>query len=165
MGWSRIKAPRVPQGNAGWKDLRAASTVRSDDTRLPLVARGLMGTAGRADAARRLLAAIRIVNGTLALVAPARLATRLGADPQQSPALLYALRMFGVRTVVIGWSLLRGEKRALRAAPIVHASDTVAAALAARSGRLPRRAGVLLTAISAANTLLALAARGGGRSR
>jgi hypothetical protein len=51
--------------------------------------------------------------------------------------------------------------RAAKIAPIVHASDTVAAALLAKSGKLPRRAGLLLTAISAVNTLLSLAARRG----
>ena len=110
-------------------------------------------------AARRLLGAIRIVNGSVALVAPGRLATRLGADPAESHALHYALRMFGVRTVLIGRDVFRGEPGAVRAAPFIHASDTVAAALAATSGKLPRRAGILITAISALNTALALAAR------
>jgi hypothetical protein len=109
--------------------------------------------------ARRLVAAIRIVNGTLGLLAPARLAARLGADPAESPALLYALRMFGVRTIVIGRDLWRGDPGAVRAAPLIHASDTVAAALAAASGRVPRRTAALITAISALNTLLALASR------
>lgn len=109
--------------------------------------------------ARRLLAAIRIANGSVALLAPARLAERLGADPAESPALLYALRMFGVRTVLMGRNLLRGDPDAIRAAPLIHASDTIAAALAAASGKLPRRAGILITAISALNTVLALAAR------
>ena len=113
--------------------------------------------------ARRLLGAIRIANGSVALFAPAALAGRLGADPAESPALLYAFRMFGVRTVLIGRDLFRGEPRALRAAPLIHASDTVAAALAAASGKVPRRAGLLITAISALNTVLALAARRSGR--
>jgi hypothetical protein len=113
--------------------------------------------------ARRLLGAIRIANGSAALFAPAKLAARLGADPAESPALLYAFRMFGVRTVLIGRDVFRGEPRALRAAPLIHASDTIAAALAAASGKMPRRAGVLITAISALNTVLALAARRSGR--
>jgi hypothetical protein len=114
-------------------------------------------------AARFLLGMIRIANGTVALLAPSRLAERLGVDPAQSPALLYALRMFGVRTVLIGRDLLRNDAGAVRAAPFVHASDTVAAALAARSGKVPRRAGIAITAISAFNTALALAARRGNR--
>ena len=109
-------------------------------------------------AARRLLGAIRIVNGSAALFAPATLAARLGADPE-NPALLYAFRMFGVRTVLIGRDMFRGAPHALRAAPLIHASDTLAAALAAASGKVPRRAGTIITAISAFNTVLALAAR------
>lgn len=109
--------------------------------------------------ARRLLAAIRIANGSVALLAPGRLAERLGADPAENPALLYAFRMFGVRTVLMGRNLLRGDADAIRAAPLIHASDTIAAALAAASGKLPRRAGILIIAISALNTVLALVAR------
>ena len=109
--------------------------------------------------ARRLLGVIRIANGSVALLAPARLAERLGADPAESPALLYALRMFGMRTVLIGRDVFRGEPRAIRAAPLIHASDTIAAALAAASGKVPRRTGIIITAISAVNTVLALAAR------
>lgn len=114
--------------------------------------------AGKA-VARRLLGVIRIANGSAALLAPARLAARLGADPAESPALLYAFRMFGVRTVLIGRDVFRGEPRAIRAAPLIHASDTIAAALAAASGKMPRRAGLLITGISALNTVLALVAR------
>jgi hypothetical protein len=110
-------------------------------------------------AARRLLAAIRVANGAAALLAPARLAERLGADPAENPALLYVFRMFGVRTIVMGRDLFRGEPHAVQAAPLVHASDTIAAALAAASGKLPRRAGVLIVGISALNTALAVAAR------
>jgi hypothetical protein len=112
--------------------------------------------------ARTLLGVVRLVNGTAALVAPERVAERLGVDPS-NPALLYALRMFGIRNVLIGGELLVGDERvrarAVRVAPVVHVSDTVAAALAAVSGRLPRRAAVLITCISAANTALALLAQ------
>ncbi len=110
-----------------------------------------------ADSARITLAGVRLVNGTVGLLAPEVLARRLGADPEESPALLYALRMFGVRTVVIAIELLRREPAALRTAVSIHASDTVAAMLLAR--RLPARAGALVVGISAANTALALLAR------
>jgi hypothetical protein len=114
-------------------------------------------------AVRTLLAAIRIANGAVALVAPATLARRLGVDPDENPAMLYVLRMFGIRTVVIGRDLLAGDERAARAAVLVHASDTLAAAGAAASGTLPRRTGVLITSISALNTALALALRRSAR--
>ena len=102
------------------------------------------------------LAGIRLVNGTAGLVAPQVLAQRLGAD-QDDPALLYALRLFGVRTVVIAVDLLRGDRAALRTAVPIHASDTVAAVLLAR--RLPARQGAAVVGISALNTCLALLAR------
>jgi Animal haem peroxidase len=118
--------------------------------------------------ARWLLAAIRLVNGTLALFLPRLLARRLGVDPRANPAMLYVLRMFGIRTVLLGLDLFRpaGERRdeALRRAVVIHALDTVAAALAAVSGRLPPRTGILITAISMLNTALAVYARGGARS-
>jgi len=110
-----------------------------------------------ASSARVVLAGVRLVNGAAGLLRPELLAARLGADPEESPALLYALRLFGVRTVVIALDLLRREPAALRAALPIHASDTVAAALLAR--RLPREQGALVVAISATNTALALLAR------
>ena len=112
-----------------------------------------------AHTSRTLLGAIRVANGAAALFAAPKLARRLAVDPEETPAMLYALRMFGVRTILIGRDLLHGDERAVRTAVIVHASDTAAAAAAAATGKLPRRTGVLITAISAANTLLALAAR------
>jgi hypothetical protein len=120
-------------------------------------------------AARILLGTIRLANGSLALLAPAQLADRLGVDPEENPAMLYVLRMFGIRTVLIARDLLAHDEqaraKALRRAPLIHASDTLAAGLAAASGKLPRRAAVLITAVSVVNTALALAARGGRGAR
>ncbi|MBV9354233.1 MAG: hypothetical protein JO023_01775, partial [Chloroflexi bacterium] len=119
--------------------------------------------------ARWLLATIRLTNGALALLTPRLLARRLGVNPDADPAMLYVLRMFGVRTVWLGLDLFRltGNRRAeaLRQAVVIHASDTIAAALAARSGRLPPGSGVLITFISAFNTALAVYARRGDGSR
>lgn len=120
--------------------------------------------------ARWLLAAIRLTNGALALFVPGLLARRLGVNPNTTPAILYVLRMFGIRTLFLGADLLRstGERRAdvLGQAVLIHGSDTIAAALAARSGRLPRGSGVLITTISALNTALAVyAGRGAGSAR
>lgn len=112
--------------------------------------------------ARIALASIRLINGGLALLAPAFLARRVGSDPATDVGLLYVFRMFGIRTVLIGLDLLGGD-RALRAHAVqqalpIHASDTVAALLAARTGRLGQ-SGMLLVGISALNTLLAALAR------
>jgi hypothetical protein len=54
---------------------------------------------GRQDAARLALAGVRLAVGASALTAPRFEARRLGADAGASPALGYALRLFGVRTV------------------------------------------------------------------
>jgi hypothetical protein len=113
------------------------------------------------DYARILLACIRLFNGLAALLAPGMLARRLGVDPQANPAMLYVFRMFGIRTVLIGADLLMqtGNRRAVatRRSVLIHASDTLAAFLAARSGRFPRNGRVIVW-ISAVNTLLAILA-------
>jgi len=112
------------------------------------------------DLARILLALIRLFNGLAALLAPQLLSKRLGIDVEGSPAALYVWRMFGIRTVLIGADLLlqKGERRreALRVGIIVHASDTLAAYLAGRSGKMPRDAARTIVGISALNTVLAL---------
>src|SRR5919204_3533205 len=117
------------------------------------------------DTARTLLACIRLINGGLALLAPGFLARRLGVDPDRQPAILYVFRMFGIRTVLIGADLLlqtdQQQADNVRRAVLIHASDTLAAGLAARTGRLPGAAGLTITLISAVNTLLALYARSG----
>lgn len=121
------------------------------------------------DGARIVLAGIRLINGGLGLFVPRRLIRRLGGDPTTSPTAIYALRMFGVRTIVLGADLLKpaGPVRdhALQVAPIVHASDTVAAALVGIQGKVPPRVAIMTVAISAGNTVLAIVARSGLRER
>ncbi|GHO96686.1 hypothetical protein KSF_067340 [Reticulibacter mediterranei] len=113
------------------------------------------------DYARVLLAGIRIVNGTAALFAPALLARRFGDNPNS--AVIYALRMFGIRTIVMGIELLvpdeKWRERSLRYAIPIHASDTASAALAGIQGQLPSRVSILLTALSGFNTILAILAQ------
>jgi hypothetical protein len=123
----------------------------------------------RQDYARIALAGTRLFNGALALVAPSILVRNLGVDPKTSPALLYVFRMFGIRTVLIAFDLLRAGPRremALRAAPVIHASDTIAATLAALGGLggVKKRPAVTIVAISAVNTALAVLARPKERS-
>jgi hypothetical protein len=121
------------------------------------------------DIARITLAGIRLFNGTAALVAPRDLARRLGIDPERNPGALYFIRLFGIRTVLVGAELLvrRGERRheALKLAVLIHASDTLAAAMAAWSQRLPPGVGRTITAISAVNTVLAIYANAGSRAQ
>jgi hypothetical protein len=113
------------------------------------------------DYARVLLACIRLLNGSLALLAPGFLARQIGVDPDANPGILYVFRMFGIRTVLIGADLLqaRGPRReeAVQRAVLIHASDTLAAFLASMSGQFPK-SGRGIVAISALNTLLAVIA-------
>ena len=115
------------------------------------------------DVARYALAGIRLFNGTVALLAPAAMAERLGVKPEAAPAAAYALRLFGIRTVVIGVELLVLEgddlDRSLRNGVLIHASDAVSAATAGARKQLPATAATTATVISTVNVLLALAAR------
>jgi hypothetical protein len=112
--------------------------------------------------ARKVLAAVRLFNGTVAVLAPQILLRRLGADPQADRSGVYPFRMFGIRTVLIGVDLLtlRGEerRRATRLAVLIHATDTVSAAIAGLKGHLSPRAATVTTLISSGNTALAILA-------
>ena len=73
------------------------------------------------------------------------------------------LRLFGVRTIIIGIELLVPDEQvrasALRYALPIHAADTLSAALAGIQGQLPPQVSILLTAISGVNTALAILAQ------
>lgn len=118
--------------------------------------------------ARRALGVTRLTFGTVALVAPALPIRRIEGTGQPPPAAVYAFRMFGIRTVLLGRELLvRHEygatlRRALAQAPLIHAVDTATATALTVQGQVSRRTGLLLVAVSAVNTCLALVARSGG---
>ncbi len=113
------------------------------------------------DMARVALACTRLLNGGMALVVPGFLAKQVGVDAAANPAITYVFRMFGIRTVLIGADLLTQDseqrREALNRAALIHASDTLAAFLAALSGQFPKR-GRIIVAISALNTVLAVLA-------
>ena len=113
------------------------------------------------DYARILLAGIRLFNGAAALFAPTWLARQFGDTPNHS--VIYALRLFGVRTIVIGIELLVPDKglraNALHYAIPIHASDTVSAVVAGVQGQLPPRTSIMLTTLSGVNTALAILAQ------
>jgi hypothetical protein len=113
------------------------------------------------DSARVALAGVRIINGAAGLFAPRLLAGRLEVESAAAP-MSYPFRMFGIRTILIGADLLARDpavrRHAVRAAIVVHASDTVSAFAGLRSGALPRRAARMTTAISALNVALAVLA-------
>lgn len=114
-----------------------------------------------AERARLALAAIRILNGTLALFLPRVLIGRLEPADPPSPAAVYAFRMFGIRTVLLGRDLLRdgsATTRPVMEAPLIHGTDTATATLLVVTRRVSVRRGVPLIAISALNTALAVIA-------
>ena len=113
-------------------------------------------------AARFALAGIRMINGGLALIAPGVIIGRFDEQPASDNAATYGLRMFGVRTVLLGIDLvaLTGNplRRALGQAVIIHGTDTATAALLGVSGRVKPRTAIPLTLISMTNTALAITA-------
>jgi hypothetical protein len=118
--------------------------------------------------ARYALGAIRVVNGVLGVVAPTFIARRLGdQQPDRNAAAIYGIRLFGVRTIVIGLDLLRppGEAldRAVWAAPLIHGSDTATVLSLHRRKVLSDEMARPLAAISGLNTLLAVVALVGSR--
>jgi hypothetical protein len=114
------------------------------------------------DTARVALAGMRLFNGGAALLAPEMFARRLGKEGDAEGAAVHALRMFGIRTVLIALELMSRNpevrRHALRFSVLIHASDTVSAAMAGRSRQLPARAAKVATAVSALNVVLALIA-------
>jgi len=116
------------------------------------------------DQARKILAVIRLVNGGIALAAPRWFLRTIGVDPETNGAAVYVLRMFGVRTLYLGYQLLAagGEEldEAVRAGVYIHASDATAAILGGLTGALPARAALSGALTSSVNTVLSLLARG-----
>ncbi|MEW2252686.1 hypothetical protein AB0907_35845 [Streptomyces sp. NPDC006975] len=109
------------------------------------------------------LAGIRLFNGATGLLAPELLIRRFDPDRDPpSPAAVYAFRLFGIRTVLLGLDLLTHSGARLRddvgEGILIHASDTVTAATLGIHGQVPPRTAVLTTAISAVNTALAVSA-------
>jgi hypothetical protein len=116
-----------------------------------------------ASSARIGLAAVRLFNGGVALAAPHLAARRLGGEEEPRPETIYALRLFGIRTVLLGADLLtRNEgarRRALDLALVVHLTDTGSAILAGARGGMPAGTARTLTIVSGANSVLAALAR------
>ena len=111
--------------------------------------------------APRILGGIRLFNGAAALLVPAPWHAGWGSIRTPTRRPIYPLRMFGVRTVVIGAELLLPQEEeerplAMRTGILIHASDTLAAGLGGLRGQLPPRTAALLTGVSAINTALAI---------
>ena len=105
------------------------------------------------------LAAIMLTNGSLALLAPRWLMGTLGVRAETQPAAIYALRMFGIRTVLVAADLClepSRRRRALREGILMHSTDSRAALVVAAVGELPVRQGLMAAGISAVNLTLCL---------
>lgn len=117
------------------------------------------------EVARIVLGGIRLVNGSAALLAPTMFARRGGLDAEANPQALYVIRLFGIRTVLLGADLVgrdpAARARALRLAPLVHATDTAAAAAAGLAKKLPPATAKQAVTVSGLNVVLALLARRG----
>jgi hypothetical protein len=103
------------------------------------------------------------VNGALGLLAPALIQRRLGdLAPERNAAAIYGLRLFGVRTVLIGLDLFRltgpALDNALRSAVLIHASDTATVLTLRRRKVLSPELTRPLALISGLNTGLAVTA-------
>ena len=111
------------------------------------------------NAARVALAGIRLCNGLWALLFPRHLGRTIGLSPDDR-AVIYPLRMFGIRTVLLGVDLLTvtedRRERALREGVVIHLSDAASAAAAGVRGDLRPRSAIVATTISTVNTCLAL---------
>jgi hypothetical protein len=122
------------------------------------------------DVARYALGGVRLAAGTTGLLAPRMIISRFGDEaPSSNAAAIYGLRLFGIRTILIGLDLwrLKGRDldRAVRAAPLIHASDTATVFALQQNKQLsPERARPLLL-ISGVNTVLAVVAFLGARRR
>ena len=109
------------------------------------------------DHARIALATIRLVNGTMALLAPEMMLRRLGADPAVNGVAVYPLRMFGIRTVLLGAELLTdgSTQQKGQVGILIHATDAASAITAGLRRQLPARVAILAAGISLTNTALA----------
>lgn len=120
------------------------------------------GLVGAVPSARYALGVIRTVNGAGTLLATRQFGKRLGVDVDAHPALYYAFRLFGIRTVYSGAELIFGRgqhlQNAVAIAPIFHVSDTITAVTALRKGHLPKKSAQVAVAISAVNVVLSLLA-------
>lgn len=127
----------------------------------------MTGSSDKGSFPRVALGLIRLVNGALGLFVPHVLIRRISATDPPDPAAIYAFRLFGVRTILLGRDLLGGpgaaRSKAVEEAPLIHASDTATASLLTLSGRVPLKSGAPLVAISGLNTVLAFAARRAAR--
>jgi hypothetical protein len=118
--------------------------------------------------ARLVLGGIRMITGTAGLLAPTMIQQRLGDQaPDRNAAAIYGIRLFGVRTVLIGLDLFRlpavALDSALKSAVLIHACDTATVLALERRKQLSPELARPLATISGLNTMLAVTAYLGHR--
>ena len=90
--------------------------------------------------ARRALIALRVTLGVTAYAVPARAARIFGIDPEESPAMDSAVRLFGARELALGLGLLgtagADKTKWLILGAIADGLDVVTVAVGARARRL-----------------------------
>jgi hypothetical protein len=113
--------------------------------------------------ARYALATIRMVNGVAGLAAPELLIKRLDNSQEPTPAAIYAFRLFGIRTILLGLDLVvrpeDEQQHLVREGIVIHGTDVLTVALLGVRRQLPPRTAVTVGLISAVNLALALASR------
>ncbi|HEY1590566.1 MAG TPA: hypothetical protein VGF81_02145 [Solirubrobacteraceae bacterium] len=111
------------------------------------------------------LVATRAAIGSGAWLMPRFSGRLFGLDPDANPQAPYLARLFGVRDVVLGVGLnsSSGAERQqwLRLGVACDLADAAAGVLAGRSGALPKRATLLVTATALAAAAMGIAAMRG----
>ena len=95
----------------------------------------------------------RLALGTVSFASPALAQRLVMLDGKANPQLPYMTRMFGSREMAIGALTLitsgKARQQVVQLGVAVDGADVVTGVLAAASGAVPTRAGLLLTAIAA----------------
>lgn len=111
--------------------------------------------------ARYLLALVRVVNGGVGLFAPQLFIRRFEPGREPSAAAIYAFRLFGIRTILIGLDLLGDRsdvQRTVRQGVLIHASDLVTVATLGLQRKVSTSTATTTALISAVNVILAVSA-------
>ncbi len=111
--------------------------------------------------ARRALLALRLTLGVAAYAAPSAAARIFGIDPDESPAMDSAVRLFGARELVLGLGLLgvasTGGRKWLVLGLVADGLDVLTVSLGARDQRLGRH--TVIVGGGLASTAVALGLR------
>ena len=112
------------------------------------------------------LICVRFIIGAISWFLPTVMSRMMLIDPRTNPALSYALRLFGVRDVLMGVLIQapRGEAldRQLYVGVAIDLVDVVASGIAGSTGQISKRAGILCCSAGLVGALLGAASLGKG---